>query len=176
MGRRVVVIGGGNTAIDIAAQSRRLGAEDVTIVYRRGADAMSATVHEQDFAQMSGVRIKHGAQPVRLSGENGHVTAAVFEKTRQTDGGRLEGTGETFTLAADMVFTAIGQVFVADPVSADGDALAIENGRIKVGEDGATSVEGVYAGGDCVAGDDLTVQAVEDGKRAAFAIDRYVRT
>ena len=71
IGRRVVAIGGGNTAIDIAVQAKRLGAEDVTIVYRRGADAMSATEHEQEFAQTNGVRIKHWATPVRLIRRSG---------------------------------------------------------------------------------------------------------
>ena len=86
VGRRVVVIGGGNTAIDIAVQTRRLGAEDVTLVYRRGPEAMGATAHEQEFAQINGVKIKHWAKPLRLTGSNGHVAEAVFEYT--ADGGR----------------------------------------------------------------------------------------
>ena len=176
VGRRIVVIGGGNTAIDIAAQTRRLGAEDVTIVYRRGPEAMGATRHEQEFAQADGVRIKHWARPGRLIGAGGHVISAEFERTQETDGGRLTGTGETFALPADMVFTAIGQAFVIDPVSGDGEALDIVDGRIAVSGDGATSLSGVYAGGDCVAGEDLTVQAAEDGKRAGLAIDRYLST
>ena len=176
VGRRVVVIGGGNTAIDVAAQTRRLGAEDVTIVYRRGPEAMSATAREQDFAQTGGVRIRHWAQPKRLVGEAGHVTAVEFERTWLTKDGRLEGTGETFALPADQVFTAIGQAFVADPVvQGDGEVLEIGDGRIAVDQTGATSLPGVYAGGDCVAGDDLTVQAVQDGKVAALAIDHYLR-
>ena len=173
VGRRIVVIGGGNTAIDIAAQTRRLGAEDVTIVYRRGPAAMGATAHEREFAQTSGVRIKHWAAPRRLIGERGHVVAAEFEITRET-GARIEGTGKTFTLPADMVFPAIGQCFVAEPVSGDGEALEIADGRVAVDSEGATSLAGVYAGGDCVAGKDLTVQAVADGDRAARAIDRYL--
>ena len=175
VGRRIVVIGGGNTAIDIAAQTRRLGAEDVTIVYRRGPAAMGATRHEQEFAQTGGVRIKHWARPSRLIGEGGHVVAAEFERTRETDGGRLTGTGETFAVPADMVFTAIGQAFVEDPVSGDGETLDTVDGRIAVNDEGATSLSGVYAGGDCVPGEDLTVQAVEDGKLAGLAIDRYLR-
>ena len=175
VGRRIVVIGGGNTAIDIAAQTRRLGAEDVTIVYRRGPDAMSATWHEREFAQTNGVKIKHWARPRRLIAESGRIAAVEFEYTRQPEGGALEGSGEGFTLPADMVFTAIGQVFVPDPVSTDAEALDIADGRIKVDGEGATSLAGVYAGGDCVAGEDLTVQAVEDGKVAALAIDRFFR-
>src|SRR5690606_32377270 len=92
VGRRVVVLGGGNTAIDIAVQAKRLGAEDVTLVYRRGPEAMSATHHEQEFAQVSGVRIKHWAQPKALRGEGGRLTGVTFEYTR-FEGGRLAGTG-----------------------------------------------------------------------------------
>ncbi len=175
MGQRVVVVGGGNTAVDIATQSKRLGAEDVTIVYRRGPSAMGATQHEQEFAQTDGVRIKHWAQPSRLVGADGHVVAVEFEYTQESNSGSLGGIGEKFTLPADMVFAAVGQVFVQDPVSGDGEALEVVDGRIAVGREGATSLAGVYAGGDCVVGTDLTVQAVEDGKVAALAIDRRLR-
>jgi dihydropyrimidine dehydrogenase (NAD+) subunit PreT len=169
VGRRIVVIGGGNTAIDIAVQTKRLGAEDVTLVYRRGPDAMSATGHEQEFAQINGVKIKHWAKPVSLLGKDGHVSAALFEYTR-LESGRLVGTGETFTLPADMVFKAIGQVFVADPIGAG--VLDLEDGRIKVDGVGKTSLSKVWAGGDCVAGGlDLTVEAVQHGKRAALSIN-----
>ena len=173
VGRRIVVIGGGNTAIDIAVQTKRLGAEDVTMVYRRGPESMGATAHEQEFAQVNGVKIRHWAKPVRLYAGDGHVVSAQFEYTR-LDGGRLVGTGERFALPADMVFKAIGQSFVADPLGAD--ALDIENGRIQVDDRFRTSVPGVWAGGDCVArGQDLTVEAVEHGKRAAIAIDAALR-
>jgi glutamate synthase (NADPH/NADH) small chain len=173
VGRRVVVIGGGNTAIDIAVQTKKLGAEDVTIVYRRGAEAMGATRHEQEFAQINGVKIKHWARPVRLLGADGRVAEAVFEYTR-SDGGKLVGTGETFALPADMVMKAIGQVFVADPAREKGrELLELEGGRIKVDAERKTSLDKVWAGGDCVAGgQDLTVVAVEDGKIAAEAIHR----
>jgi dihydropyrimidine dehydrogenase (NAD+) subunit PreT len=176
VGRRVVVIGGGNTAIDVAVQSKRLGAEDVTIVYRRGPSQMSATHHEQEFAQTNGVRIKHWARPVRLLGEAGHVRAAEFEYTRLDASGRLAGTGERFALGADMVFKAIGQLLLPDPLLEDGhELLQLKDGRIAADSLRATSLAGVYAGGDSVAGgQDLTVQAVEDGKRAAEAIDAYL--
>src|SRR3546814_6751813 len=88
----------------------------VTLVYRRGPEAMGATGHEQAFARENGVIIRHWAQPVRLEGEAGAVRRAVFEHTCLTTAGRLAGTGEEFSLAADMVFKAIGQVFVADPL------------------------------------------------------------
>ncbi len=177
VGRRIVVIGGGNTAIDIAVQTKRLGAEDVTIVYRRGPEDMSATHHEQEFAQVNGVAIKHWARPVRLSGSGGKVKAIEFEYTRM-EGGRLAGTGERFVEPADMVFKAIGQVFLPDPLNQDSQqALQLGGNRIKVDGERATSLPGVYAGGDCVGvGQELTVQAVQDGKLAAAGIDRYLKT
>jgi dihydropyrimidine dehydrogenase (NAD+) subunit PreT len=173
VGRRVVVIGGGNTAIDIAVQTKRLGAEDVTIVYRRGPEAMGATAHEQEFAQINGVKIKHWARPLRALGSGGHITEIVFEYTRLVEG-RLVGTGENFALAADMVFKAIGQHFVADPARADGrELLELDGGRLKVDAERRTSLDRVWAGGDCIAGgQDLTVQAVQDGQLAALSIHR----
>jgi dihydropyrimidine dehydrogenase (NAD+) subunit PreT len=176
VGRKVVVIGGGNTAIDVAVQSKRLGAEDVTIVYRRGPAEMSATDHEQEFAQVNGVKIKHWARPARLLGRDGALREVEFEYTRLAGDGRVAGTGERFSLVADMAFKAIGQIFLPDPVvKGVQQPLELKGGRIVVDAERATSLPGVYAGGDCVAGgQDLTVQAVQDGKLAAEAIDRYL--
>ncbi|MGH6961577.1 MAG: NAD(P)-dependent oxidoreductase, partial [Dongiaceae bacterium] len=193
VGRKVVVIGGGNTAIDIAVQSKRLGAEDVTIVYRRGAGQMGATPHEQEFAQVNGVKIKHWARPVRLIGwpiDGGRralrapgnsgkraLREVEFEYTQLDEAGRLAGTNDHFSLLADTLFKAIGQVFLPDPLKAGStEPLDIRNGRIVVNDDRQTSLPGVFAGGDCTAGLDLTVRGVEDGKVAAQAIDRYLRT
>jgi glutamate synthase (NADPH/NADH) small chain len=170
VGRRIVVIGGGMTAIDIASQMKRLGAEDVTIVYRRGAEQMNASAYEQMVAQTDGVLIRHWLRPVRLLAETGPVSGVVFEYTRE-DGGKLVGTGEMLTLPADQVFKAIGQTLTAGDVG--GDLLAMKNGRIVVDAERRTSLAGVWAGGDCVfGGQDLTVAAVEDGKQAALSIDR----
>lgn len=175
VGRRVVVIGGGNTAIDAATQSRRLGAEDVTIVYRRGPAEMSATHHEQEWAQTNGVRIRHHAAPQRLLGDGGHVAGVEFVRTKLDAAGRAVPTGETFVLAADMVLKAVGQVFVPDPLRHDGAlALALEDGRIATDAERRTSLPRVYAGGDCTMGEDLTVVAVQDGKIAAEAIHRQL--
>ena len=175
VGRHVVVIGGGMTAIDIAVQSRRLGAEDVTIVYRRGQEHMGASRFEQELAQGSGVRIRHWARPVRLVGKD-HVTRVEFEYTRIGADGRLEGTGETFALQADIVFKAIGQEVDWDELGATSRVLRVSNDRIGVDAHRKTSLDNVWAGGDCVAGgQDLTVTAVQDGKIAAQAIDRYLR-
>ncbi|HXV24624.1 MAG TPA: NAD(P)-dependent oxidoreductase [Alphaproteobacteria bacterium] len=176
VGRRVVVIGGGNTAIDIAVQTKRLGAEDVTIVYRRGPEHMGATHHEQEFAQVNGVKIKHWARPARVVAADGHVSSVEFEYTALSADGRLVSAKSGFSLPADQLFKAIGQIFIADPVIAGAaEPLEIRAGRILVDDSRATSLPGVFAGGDCVAGVDLTVTAVEDGKIAAQSIDRYLR-
>ena len=175
VGRRVVVVGGGMTAIDIATQSKRLGSEDVTIVYRRGAKQMGASHKEQDWAQTNGVTIKHRARPVRVLGRDGALAAVEFETTTADAQGALEATGERFTLEADMLFKAIGQVLVADGVEGASALLDTRTGRIAVDAQRRTSLPNVWAGGDCVAGgQDLTVVAVEDGKRAALTIDAYL--
>lgn len=167
VGRRVLVIGGGMTAVDAAVQSRKLGAEEVTIVYRRGADAMSASRVEQQWAQTHGVTIRHWAAPQELLCEEGAVKGMRFATTALR-GGKLVETGETFTLAADMVLKAIGQSYVAEPA---GKAITLEGGRITTDAAGRTSLARVWAGGDCRAGGrDLTVEAVEHGKLAALSI------
>ena len=175
VGRNVVVIGGGMTAVDVAVQSKKLGAESVTIVYRRGAAEMSATQDEQEWAQTNGVRIRHWAAPHRLLGADGHVTGVEFMRTQPDAAGRAVPTGDTFVLEADMVLKAVGQVFVSDPLGQNGHlALALEDGRIAVNGQRRTSLGNVFAGGDCVAGQDLTVAAVQDGKLAAEAIHRQL--
>ena len=166
VGRNVVVIGGGMTAIDAGVQSKLLGAENVSIVYRRGQDAMSASRWEQELAAAKGVAIRHWARPVAITG-NGAVKMIGFEYTREGPDG-LEGTGETFSLPADQVFTAIGQCLDGVP-----EGLAIVKGKIRVDGEGRTSIAGVWAGGDCASGgDDLTVTAVAEGRDAAESIHR----
>ncbi len=160
VGRNVVVIGGGMTAVDAAVQSRLLGADSVTIAYRRGRDRMSASVYEQDLATSKGVRILHNVMPVAVHG-NGTATEVEFEYTAEGPGG-LKGTGERFRLPADQVLAAIGQTLTTDA------GLEIAGGKIAVTGPGRTSVPGVWAGGDCATGgDDLTVTAVAEGRDAA---------
>ena len=172
VGRNVVVVGGGMTAIDIAVQSKRLGAERVDVVYRRGPDQMGASGFEQELAQTNGVTIHHWAQPERLIGAD-QVTAIEFQRTRLNGDGMLETTGESLVLDADTVFKAIGQKLDTASVT---DGLEVERGKIVVDNEQKTSIDGVWAGGDCVAGgDDLTVTAVQHGKVAAIAIDRHLR-
>jgi glutamate synthase (NADPH/NADH) small chain len=175
VGDRIVVVGGGMTAIDIAVQSKRLGAQQVDIVYRRGPQQMGASAFEQELAQKSGVGIRYWAQPVRLLG-NGTVSAVELETTVLGDNGRLEATGDRYTLEADVVFKAIGQKLADDLLGDELGKLRFEKGKIMVDAGQATSMSGVWAGGDCVAGgDDLTVTAVQHGKIAALSIDRWLR-
>ena len=170
VGRRVVVIGGGMTAVDIAVQTKRLGAESVTMVYRRGVEQMKASGYERDLAQTNGVLVVPWARPIALEGLNGSLAGVTFVRTRETDG-RLVDTHETFTLPVDVAFSAIGQKG-APEIFAGSEAPALKDGRIVVDAERRTSLPGVWAGGDCVAGGkDLTVAAVEDGKRAAQSIN-----
>ena len=161
VGRDVVVIGGGMTAVDAAVQSKLLGAENVTIVYRRAQAQMPASRVEQDHALANGVRIIANAAPVAVHG-NGAVREVEFAYTRAGDKG-LELTDETFRLKADQCFTAIGQALEGTP-----EGLTLAGRKIAVTGAGRTNMPGVWAGGDCAAGgDDLTVTAVAEGRDAA---------
>ncbi|MCA3159522.1 MAG: NAD(P)-dependent oxidoreductase [Burkholderiales bacterium] len=172
VGRRVVVIGGGMTAVDAAVQSKLLGAEEVHIVYRRGQESMSASTAEQEWAQTNGVTIHHWLAPVEVIGEAGHATGVTFARQAMVNG-KLSATGGTTTLAADMVLKAIGQK-LGNPVLAE-SGLALKDGRIATDEAGTTNLKGVWAGGDCRAGGlDLTVEAVEHGKQSAHAIHAFI--
>ena len=172
VGRRVVVIGGGMTAVDVAVQSKRLGAESVTIVYRRGVDQMKASEFERELAQTNGVLIHPWARPVALDAHGDAASGVVFERTRE-DGGALVADGDPFRIEADVVFAAIGQK--GAPEAFAGVDLA-RDGRIVVDPERRTSLPGVWAGGDCIAGGlDLTVSAVEDGKQAARSIDAALK-
>ena len=171
VGRRVVVLGGGMTAIDAAIQSKLLGAEEVTIAYRRGQEQMNASLYEQELAQTHGVVIRHWLAPKSLHVSAGDVFAITLEKTALDAEGKLAGTGELATLEADQVFKAIGQTPDAGPLA--GAPIELDRGRIRVSDDRRTSHPKVWAGGDCVAGgEDLTVVSVEDGKIAAQSIHK----
>ncbi len=157
IGREVVVIGGGMTAIDAAVQAKLLGALNVHLVYRRSRERMNASRYEQDLAASKGVNIITNAQPVAVHG-NGTVRELEFEYTDD----QLKPTGVRFRLAADQVFKAIGQAL------APGALPDLDGRKIAVTGAGRTSLEKVWAGGDCAAGgDDLTVTAVAEGRDAA---------
>lgn len=172
VGRRVVVIGGGNTAIDISVQTKLLGADEVTLIYRRGAGEMGATWAEQLLAQKNGVLIKHWAKPLRILGDKKGVTSIEFEKTSLDSKGALAGTGEKFSIECDVIFKAIGQVLRPEDLGDAPEFLKISKGKIIVDENRASTLAGVYAGGDCVNGGHLTVTSVQDGKIAAHSIHR----
>jgi dihydropyrimidine dehydrogenase (NAD+) subunit PreT len=157
VGRNVVVVGGGMTAVDAAVQSKLLGADSVTMAYRRGKDAMAASEFEQKLATSKGVRILYNAAPKSVSGDG-----IVLART-ETKGSKLVETGEVVDLLADQVLWAIGQTLEGVP-----DGVAVDGGKITVDGSGQTSVKGIWAGGDCASGgDDLTVTAVAEGRDAA---------
>ncbi len=152
VGRDVVVIGGGMTAVDAAVQAKLLGARNVTIAYRRGRDRMSASPYEQDLAASKGVQLMFNVQPVAI--HHGEIELAYTDRS-----------GETLRIPADQVFKAIGQTLATDA------GLKLEGRKIAVDAHGRTSRAGVWAGGDCASGgDDLTVTAVADGRDAAMDI------
>ncbi len=168
VGRRVVVLGGGMTAIDAAVQAKLLGAEEVTICYRRGKEHMNASGFEQDLATSKGVTIRHWLQPKRIAEKDGKVAGIELEYTTLEDG-KLTAIGETGIIAADQIFKAIGQSFLGSGLG----ALQLEGGRIVTDAEGRTSIDNVWAGGDCVlGGEDLTVSAVAMGRDAAESINQ----
>ncbi len=166
VGRHVVVIGGGMTAVDAAVQSKLLGAQNVHLVYRRGRERMNASKYEQDIAASRGVNIITNAEPTRIIG-NGAVQEIEFSYTVDGLLG-LQRTDDTFRLKADQVFKAIGQSLTGVP-----SLLKIDGRKIAVSENGKTSHAKIWAGGDCAShGDDLTVTAVAEGRDAAEDIHR----
>ena len=157
VGRNVIVIGGGMTAIDAAVQSKLLGADTVTIAYRRAQDCMPASRYEQDHATSTGVRI---LTHVVLKGL--HANGVLREAEFAYVDGAMQETGETIRLPVDQLFKAIGQTLTTD------GGLTLDGGKIAVDGAGRTSRAGVWAGGDCAAGgEDLTVTAVAEGRDAA---------
>ncbi|MGO9466303.1 MAG: NAD(P)-dependent oxidoreductase [Isosphaeraceae bacterium] len=178
VGRNVVVIGAGNTAIDVATAARRLGAETVTIAYRRSEELVPAFAYEYELAKSDGVRFEWLAQPVRILGDGRAAHGVEFVRTelddRRSRAGRLKVVqGSNFTLPADMVVKALGQEPLFDLLAALPE-LACDRGRIIADRTtGATSVTGLFAGGDCLRNGGEVVDAVEDGKIAARGIHAF---
>ena len=180
VGRFVTVIGAGNTAIDAATIAKRLGAERVTIVYRRGEDEMTAYDFEHTFIKNEGVEFRFFSQPVQVVGEKGRVTGLECLRVEPgppgPDGRALPQPviGSEFVIPCDQVIKAIGQEKLID-LYAQFD-LELERGYVKVDADQGTSQPKVFAGGDCVraTGDAMTVTATEDGKRAARSIQAWL--
>ena len=177
VGDKVAVIGMGMTAIDAATQARRLGASEVTLVYRRTEAEMPCTETELNIARLDGCRILWLTAPKAAIGDNGRLTGLVCSRMRLGDAdssGRRSpvDTGETVTLEVDMVIKAAGQVPFGVLV---GDAgLGHDRGKVIVDAGGGTSIAGVFAGGDCVNGGKEVVDAVQAGKDAAAAILQFV--
>ncbi len=176
VGDKVVVIGGGMTAIDVAVQSKKLGASEVTIAYRRDKANMKASEHEQHWAQTNDVKLRYCASPKRVLSKDGQVTGIEFDVTEVDRNGNIAKTGKSYQLQADVIFKAIGQTLPLDQLGESAGSLTIENGRIAVNDDRKTLLDNVWAGGDCVSGgEDLTVCAVQDGKLAALSIHDYLQ-
>jgi|TARA_B100001173_G_scaffold227264_1_gene197240 glutamate synthase (NADPH/NADH) small chain len=171
VGKNIVVVGGGMTAIDIAVQSKLLGAEQVTIAYRRGKNAMAASEYEQALAKKHDVQIQYNLSPKQLISSDSNVSAIEFDVMESNSDGSIKASGESTTFKADVVFKAIGQKLVTEGLS-DNNSLELQKGRIVVDENRKTSLTKVWAGGDCILdGDNLTVSAVQDGKLAAISIN-----
>ena len=182
-GQRVVVVGGGNVAMDSVRTARRMGADDARIVYRRGREELPARAEEVHHAEAEGIRFEFTTAPVEVLGdENGWVTGIRCQKVHlgePDDHGRRIPTpvpGSEFTVPCDMVVVAIGTR--SNPLlTATAPELQVnEWGYMVVDDFGMTSLPGVFAGGDIVRGAATVILAMGDGKRAAGAIDRYLRT
>jgi dihydropyrimidine dehydrogenase (NAD+) subunit PreT len=179
VGDRVAVIGMGMTAIDAATQAKRLGAKEVTLVYRRTQAEMSCTLAELEIARLDGCRIAWLAAPRSITGTEGRVTrlvCSVMQPGPPDENGRRipVETGETLTFEVDMIIKATGQLPFAELI---GDAgLDNHDGKVTIAPGGITSIAGIFAGGDCVNGGKEVVDAVQAGKEAAAAILTYLKS
>jgi len=175
VGRTVVVIGAGNTSVDAATQAKRLGAENVLVVYRRGPEDVPAYHYEHELAKADGVTYVYYAAPVRFLGE-GAVQAIECVRTEVVAdaAGRRSVkpvAGSEFRIPCDMAIAAVGQLKAVDWLTRTFPGLALDGGKVKVDGSGRTSLPRTYAGGDCVNGGKEVVNAVAEGKAAARAID-----
>lgn len=178
VGNKVVVIGMGMTAIDAATQAKRLGADEVTMVYRRSVTEKNCTQAELDIALLDHCKMQWLASPKEIIGDNGKVKSLVCDimKLGAPDySGKPapEPTGETITIDCDMVIKATGQSPFIDLINENG----IENnrGKIVLKENSSTNIHAVFAGGDAVNGGKEVVDAVQAGKEGAKAILSYLK-
>jgi glutamate synthase (NADPH/NADH) small chain len=180
VGDEVVVIGAGNTAIDVATAAKRLGAASVTIAYRRSEALMPAFAYEYALAKADGIRFEWFAQPVRIVGEGGNARGVEFVRTELEDSRSRQGrvrpiSGSNFVLPADMVVKALGQEPLLDFLAAL-PALKHASGRILVDpRTAATSIPRLFAGGDCLRNGGEVVDAVHDGYLAARGIHAFLQ-
>lgn len=174
VGQNVVIIGAGNTAIDCATEAVRLGADIVTIAYRRTAGEMTAYAYEYELAKADGVQFEWNAQPMEFISENGQITGMKFIRASCNPGTRTSTVqpipDSEFILPCDMAVKALGQLPLADFISSI-HGLRFQRGRLVVDRGtGFTGVPGLYAGGDCISKGAEIVNAVQEGKIAARAI------
>lgn len=177
VGDKVAVIGMGMTAIDAATQAKRLGAKEVTMIYRRTQEEMPCTEFELNIAKQDGCNITWLAAPLKVKGSGGKVKQLVCSKMKLGEpdaSGRRSpvDTGETFSLDVDMVIKAAGQVPFEKLIKKN--KLNNKNGKIVINENCSTNIKGVFAGGDAVNGGKEVVDAVEAGKDGAKAILKYL--
>lgn len=177
VGDKVAVIGMGMTAIDAATQAKRLGAKEVTMLYRRTQAEMPCTQVELDIAKLDGCEIIWLAAPKEVIGTNGKVSSLICSKMQLGEpdaSGRRSpvDTGETFTLEVDMVIKAAGQMPFEKLVNEN--KLDNKSGKITVTDKAATNIKGVFAGGDAVNGGKEVVDAVQAGKDGAKAIMKFL--
>jgi putative selenate reductase len=174
LGDKVLVVGGGNTAMDAARTARRLSGRPAVVVYRRTIGEMPATDEEKSLLFEEGNELVPLAAPRRVIVRDGRVAGLECERTRlgapQADGRRRpEPTGETFVMEADSIISAIGQTANSSVFGGTGIAMG-KNGAIMTNANGRTNKGGVYAGGDAVTGPAIVIAACADGRRAARAI------
>ena len=181
VGKKVAVIGGGNTAIDCARTAKRLGAGEVTLVYRRSRAEMPASAEEVAGAEDEGIKVELLTTPTRFLPENGKLAKmeCVKMKLGEPDAsGRprpIPIEGSEFTTSVDTVIAALGQTAETEFVKELGVSLS-KRGTIEIDSNtGATNVEGVFSGGDVVTGPAFVVDAIAAGKKAARSIDRYLK-
>lgn len=167
--KRAAVVGGGNTAIDAVRELKGLGIPEVVLVYRGQEAGMSGYQHEWKAAKVEGVTASWGSQPLAFLGA-GRVQSIHCARLDENK----KATGDMFTLGADLVLLAIGQGKLGELLGGI-DGIALERGKVVTDADGATGRPGWYAGGDCRNGGKEVVNAVDEGKRAALAIDAYLR-
>jgi glutamate synthase (NADPH/NADH) small chain len=179
LGDRVVVIGGGNAAMDAAVAARKMGVANVTILYRRSENEMPAWQEEKKFALAQGTSIQTLTGPVRFLGKEGQVSGLECVEMRLgevDESGRnrpIPLTGSEFRIPCSAAILAIGQGPSIGPEGLERGP----SGLVRVDEETlVTSVPGIYAGGDLIRGSDAAVTAVGDGKRAAFAIDTWIQS
>jgi NADPH-dependent glutamate synthase beta subunit-like oxidoreductase len=181
VGKKVIVVGGGNVAMDAARTAKCRGAKEITVLYRRSKDEMPANPWEVEEALAEGIRIEYLASPAKIVGGKGKVSSLACRRMRldePDESGRKRAVpveGSDFTLETDMVVFAIGEVpdvgFLPKTIELNDDGTVWVNPITM-----ETSATGVFAGGDVVTGPASVIEAIRDGKRAAESIEAYLKS